>query len=103
MDLNTEPSNMEDLLGLFKDVVQPEDVIYAKLKSQISRCIVAERLRLGMSQEEFANHIHVEPDIVLHLEDGTYDLSLEMLVRISTILDMDLQIYMTPKYFNCAQ
>lgn len=97
MNSNTEPSSMEDLLGLFKDVVQPEDVIYAKLKSQISRCVTEERLRLGMSQEEFANHIHVEPDVVLHLEDGTYDLSLEMLVRISTILNMDLQICMIPK------
>lgn len=97
MNSNTEPSSMEDLLGLFKDVVQPADVIYAKLKSQISKCVVEERLRLGMSQEEFANHIHVEPDVVFHLEDGTYDLSLEMLVRTSTILNMDLQIYMTPK------
>ena len=97
MNSNVKPSSMEDLLGLFKDVVQPEDVIYAKLKSQISRCVIEERLRLGMNQEEFANHIHVGPDVVLHFEDGTFDLSLEMLVRISTVLDMDLQIYMTPK------
>lgn len=97
MNSNIRPSSMDDLLGMFKDVVQPEDIIYAKLKSQISRCVVKERLRLGMSQEEFANHINVEPDIVSRIEDGTYDPSLEMLAWISTILDMDLQIYMTPK------
>lgn len=97
MNSNVEPSSVEDLLRLFKDVVRPEDVIYAKLKSQISRCIAGERLRLGMNQEEFANHIHVGTDVVLHLEDGTDDLSLEMLVRISTVLNMDLQICMTPK------
>ena len=51
-DLNT-------LFSLFADSVTPEDILSSKLMSQISSAIVKERLKLRMTQAEFAKHINV--------------------------------------------
>ena len=49
----------DDLLSLFEDSLTPQDVLSAKLMAQISSAITSERLRLRMSQQEFADHINV--------------------------------------------
>ena len=64
MNSNAEPAKLEDLLALFEDVVQPEDIMYTKIISQASRYITKERLRLNMSQKEFADHIHAKQSLV---------------------------------------
>ena len=98
MNSNAEPAKLEDLLALFEDVVQPEDIMYTKIISQASRYITKERLRLNMSQKEFADHIHAKQSLVSRWESGKYNFSLKKLAEICVALDMDLHIYMTPRH-----
>lgn len=100
MRAKVEPAKLENLLALFEDTVQPEDIVYAKIASQASKHITRERLRLNMSQKEFADHIHATQSLVSRWESGKYNFSLKKLAEISVALDMDLHIYMTPR---CAE
>lgn len=97
MNSKVEPAKLEDLLALFEDAVQPEDVLYAKISSQVSSSITKERLRLKMSQKEFANHIHCQQSQVSLWESGKYNFSLRKLSEISATLDMDLNISLAPR------
>lgn len=97
MSTKVEPAKIENLLSLFEDILQPEDIIYAKATSQASRYITKERLRLNMNQKEFADHIHATQSLVSRWESGNYNFSIKKLAEISAALDMDLRIYMTPK------
>lgn len=92
-----EPAKLEDLLDLFEDVVQPEDIMYAKISSQASRSIAKERLRLNMNQKEFADYIHSQQSLISRWESGDYNFSLRKLSEISVALDMNLHIFMTPR------
>lgn len=97
MSTKVEPAKLENLLELFEDVVNPEDIIYAKVTSQASRTIIKERLRLNMNQQEFADYIHATQSLVSRWESGKYNFSLKKLSEISAALDMDIHIYMTPR------
>ena len=46
----TKPAKLEDLLNLFTDIVNPEDVMYAKIMAQISSVITKERITLDESR-----------------------------------------------------
>lgn len=97
MSTKVEPAKLENLLELFEDVVNPEDIIYAKVTSQASRTIIKERLRLNMNQQEFADYIHATQSLVSRWESGKYNFSLKKLSEIAAALDMDIHIYMTPR------
>ena len=100
MRAKVEPAKLENLLALFEDTIQPEDIIYAKIASQASKYITKERLRLNMNQKEFADHIHATQSLVSRWESGKYNFSLKKLSEIAVSLDMDLHVYMTPR---CAE
>lgn len=76
MNSKAEPAKLEDLLALFENVIQPEDIIYAKISSQVSSAITKERLRLNMNQKEFADYIHSQQSLVSRWESGKYNFSL---------------------------
>lgn len=97
MNSKAEPAKLEDLLALFENVIQPEDIIYAKISSQVSSAIVKERLRLKMNQKEFADYIHSQQSLVSRWESGKYNFSLRKLSEISAALDMKLNLSLTPR------
>ena len=97
MNSMNEPAKLEDLLALFEDIVQPEDIMYSKVISQASKFITQERLRLEMSQKDFADHIHTKQSLISRWESGNYNFTLRKLAEIAVALDMDLHLYMTPR------
>lgn len=96
MNSKVKPAKLENLLTLFEGIVQPEDVLYAKISAQLSSTMTKERLRLNMNQKEFANHIHCPQDQVSLWESGKYNFSFRKLSKIATALDMDLNISLVP-------
>ena len=55
----TQTPGINELLSLFAETLTPADVLSAKLISQFSNSITSERLRLNMSQKQFADYINV--------------------------------------------
>ena len=91
----TKLAKLEDSLNLFADIVSPEDVMYAKIMTQISSAIAKERITLGMSQREFAKYIHISHRTLSRIESGDYNISLKELSRIAVGLDMNLNLSFT--------
>ncbi len=84
--------NIDDLLSLFEDYVSPADVLSARLISQVSSAITKERLRLNMTQSEFAEHIGVKQSQISRWERGGYNFTIEKIAAIAVQLDLDVNI-----------
>ena len=87
---------MDDLLGMFSDILDPADVLTSKLMAQISSSITSERLRLRMSQEKFAEHIGVAQSLVSRWEHGNYNFSIRKLSEIAVKLNLDVNLSIKP-------
>lgn len=61
----------------------------------IGNRIKAERVRLGMTQERLAEQLDVTIGYVSQVERGITKISLDLLGKISTILDRDISIFVT--------
>lgn len=83
---------IEDLLNLFSDSLSPADVLTSKLMAQISSSITAERLRLNLSQSQFASLINASQSLVSRWESGDYNFSIRKLAEIACELGLDINI-----------
>lgn len=92
--MNTEfCKGSEDILELFENTLSPEEVLSAKLISQISTAITKERLRLGMTQIEFADYIDVTQSQISRWERGDYNFSIKKIAEIASKLNLDIDIF----------
>ena len=85
---------VDDLLGLFEDSVEGEDILAAQILGEISAAIVKKRLELGMTQKEFAKYVGVSQGMVSRWEGGDYNFTIRNLVELSTKLDLNLDVSM---------
>jgi transcriptional regulator with XRE-family HTH domain len=88
----TAKCDIHDLLELFEDALSPADVLSSKLMAQVSTAITKERLKLRMTQAEFAQHIEVTQSQVSRWERGNYNFSLEKIADIASKLNLDVNI-----------
>lgn len=85
---------IEDLLTLFEDSLTPADALTAKLTSQISTCFTKERLKLHMTQHEFAEHIGATQSLISRWEKGDYNFSVRKICEIASALNLNVDIRM---------
>ncbi len=85
---------VEDLLELFKESLTPSEMLYAKLTAQVSAGITKERLKLNMTQTEFAQHMGATQPIISRWESGDCNFSVKKLAEIAALLNLDINIYM---------
>lgn len=85
---------IEDLLVLFEDSISPADALAAKLTAQISTCFTKERLRLHMTQHEFAEHIGATQSLISRWEKGDYNFSIKKICEIASALNLNVNISM---------
>ncbi len=91
----TTKCNINDLLSLFENTLSPAEVLSSKLIAQVSTAITKERVKLRMTQSEFAKHINVTQSQISRWEHGNYNFSLEKISSIATKLNMDVNISFT--------
>lgn len=84
---------IDDLLSLFEDTLSPADVLSSKLMAQVSAAFTRERLKLHLTQSEFAKHIGVTQSQISRWEHGDYNFSLEKIADIAAKLNLDVNIY----------
>ncbi|MBR1701541.1 MAG: helix-turn-helix transcriptional regulator [Lachnospiraceae bacterium] len=85
---------VDDLLGLFEDSVEVEDILAAQILGEVSAAIVKKRLGLGMTQKEFAKYVGVSQGMVSRWEGGDYNFTIRNLVELSAKLDLSLDVSM---------
>lgn len=93
-------TDFRSIMKLFEDTVSGQDIILAKLTSQVSSAIIRERLRLQMTQGEFAKHIGVGQSQVSRWESGDYNFSLNKIAEIASALNLSVDIDITNTKFN---
>lgn len=87
---------INELLNMFSDSLGPADVLSSKLMAQVSSAVTNERLRLQMSQQEFAGHIGVPQSLVSRWEHGDYNFSIRKISEIMAKLDLDVNFSIGP-------
>ena len=83
---------IQDLFGLFEEILSPADVLSAKLMTQISGIITKERIKRHMTQSEFAGYLNVTQSQISRWEHGDYNFSLEKIADIAAKLNLDVNI-----------
>lgn len=86
---------IDDLLALFENSLSPAQALSAKLISQVSVAITKERIKLGMTQQEFADYIEVKQSQVSRWEHGEYNFSIKKIAEIASKLNLDVNIALT--------
>ncbi len=85
--------DINNLLTLFEDVLSPAEVLSSKLMAQVSTAFTRERLKLRLTQSEFAKYIGVTQSQISRWEHGDYNFSLEKIADIASKLNLDVNIY----------
>ncbi len=88
-------SNIDELLSLFSETLSPADVLSAKLMAQFSNAVTAKRLKLNMSQKDFAKHIDATQSLISRWECGDYNFSLNKIAEVAAKLDLDVDLKIT--------
>lgn len=84
-----------DLLKLFENDITVADINASKLLGKISAAIAGKRMKLGMTQKEFAAYMDVSQGMVSRWEGGDYNFSIRALAEIAEKLDLELSVNMS--------
>lgn len=85
-------SSVGELIELFEDYIDEDDILSAKILSQISSAIVKYRVEHGMSQKEFAEFLDVSQAMVSKIESADYNFSIKKLVHLCNKMGLYLNV-----------
>lgn len=97
MNKSIQPASLDDLFNLFSDTLNPSDVLAAKAMSSASKSITKERVRLNLTQSQFAEKLHVKQSLISRWESGQCNFSIQKLSEIAAELDMNLIVQLQKK------
>ena len=92
-------NDVSELLAKLTGSMDAKELTLMALQVSISSVITAKRIKLGMTQKQFANKMGVSQGLVSRWENGDANFTLETLVNIANVLkvssDMLLQDVVT--------
>lgn len=83
---------MKNLMNLFEEFVDEDDILSAQILSHISSEIVKYRIDKKMSQKEFASFLDVSQSMISKIESGDYNFTIKKLVELCNKMDLSLTI-----------
>lgn len=86
--------SIDELLELFEEKPTVSEMLASKIMAQISAGITKERVKLHMSQKEFANKIGATQTEVSRWESGDYNFTIKKIAEIACKLNLDVNVYM---------
>lgn len=84
----THTKTLDDLFELFEPYLTAADVMAAKLQSEVCSAITGERLRRGLTQEQFAELLGVSEDTVSQWESEDCNFTIKQIADIAAKLDL---------------
>ena len=90
--IKSDSAKLEDLLQLFGENISAADINASRYLGEISAAIVKKRMKLNMTQKEFAKHIKVSQGMISKWEGGDYNFSIKSLAELAEKLDMELYV-----------
>lgn len=92
----TTLASLDDIMNIFSDYLNEEDIIYSKVTAKLVSCIIKERKRLSLSQADFANHLCTKQSVISRWESGNSNFTIKTLSKIAAKLDLDLYVNLIP-------
>lgn len=83
-------------IDLFEDLTKAEK-LEADIMGSIAVAIIEKRLSMGMTQTEFAKFLGVSQSMVVKWESCEYNFTIRSLVKITSLLNLNLNLQVTPK------
>ncbi len=90
-------NDMESLFGGLTENMSAEEVALSALQGIIAAEISMRRQELGMSQKDLAEKLGVSQGLVSRWERAETNFTLETLVRIASVLDLNIQSPIVPR------
>lgn len=75
-------SSIENLINLFDEFIDEDDILSSKILAKISSEIVNFRVQKNLNQKEFAEFLNVSQSMVSKMESSDYNFSIKTLVKI---------------------
>lgn len=97
---------MNDLLANITNPIPTEELAIAGLEASICGEIIAQRIKRGMTQAQFAEYLGVSQGMISKWEAGNYNFTLRSLARIASKLELSLQSPIavnTPRYTSAPK
>lgn len=97
---------MNDLLTNLSDSFSTEDMMLASMEASVCGEIIAQRIKRGMTQKEFAEFMGVSQGMVSKWEKGDYNFTFQSFVRIAFKLGLSIQsplVPTIPHYVNSSR
>lgn len=90
--INSSFGDWKTLFEAFADCLTPADIISAELLTSISVRITSIRLKMNMSQTEFAKYLGVSQGLVSRWESENYNFSIKLLAQICAKLNQHIRL-----------
>ncbi|HIZ83966.1 MAG TPA: helix-turn-helix transcriptional regulator [Firmicutes bacterium] len=84
--------SINKLLEEFSEFVADADIKSARILSNISVAIFKKRMEMNMSQKAFAEYMDVSQSMISKWESGTYNFTIDTLIRICSKLDLNFDV-----------
>lgn len=65
------------------------------MKEDIGKIIKEKRLLLNLTQQELAERADISRSYLVEIEKGVYNISSETLIKLASVLDVDLNFFKT--------
>ena len=85
-------NTMSDLLATLSSSLSTEDLLFASIASNLSVEITKQRLKLGLTQTDFAKHLSVSQAMISKWEKADYNFTIKSLINLAQKLNLDLNI-----------
>lgn len=95
--------NMNDFMAQLEDCLEDSDINFSDLSTQVSLKITDARLKLGMNQKQFAEHLGVSQSMISRWESETYNFTLKTICEILDKLDIKVSLLFAPKNSNYSE
>ena len=85
-------SSMNNLINLFKDFIDEDDIVSAQILSKLSSKIVKYRLDNNMNQKQFATFLGVSKAMISKIESKDYNFTIRKLVELCNKMNLYLDV-----------
>lgn len=92
--MNKKIASMENLMQLFEDYVDENDIISSQILAHISAVIVKYRINHHMNQQEFASFLGVSQSMISKIESSDYNFTIRKLVELCNKMNLLLEVKM---------
>ena len=85
-------NNIDKIVSIFDDYLDTAELLEAEMQAKISTAILKKRLKLGLSQKEFAAYLGVSQGLISRWEGGDHNFTIKTIAEVFDKLGIEVNI-----------